>query len=196
MTLLLFITLHQLFYVLAIGGGILLLGQIISSLMGGDSDADLDVDTDIDSADYDVDGPGDSGTVKFLTFGGAITFIAFFGIAGTTSLELGLSNLYSILIATAIGILCSVIMAYVMFAFKKLQGTTRTMNSKDIVGKTATVYLVIPGDDQKGKIQLNVNEKFVTIDALSQNGDKIETNSMVKVSEFITDTLVKVTKLN
>lgn len=88
----------------------------------------------------------------------------------------------------------TILLALVMFLFKKLQATPKDVNFEDLLYKSATVYLVIPGGDKMGKIQVSIRGALKTIDAISETGEKLNTNSQVIVTEFINDNLVKVAK--
>jgi len=124
-----------------------------------------------------------------------INFLTFFGWFGVFFLEQGLDSWSAVGYATLSGLGMTIIFASIMFGFRKLQATPKDIDKDDVVNQQATVYLVIPGKDKRGKIQISIRGGLRTIDALSETGEKIDTNSQVVVTEFISDNLVKV-KLN
>lgn len=194
-------TLLSVFYVIGIIFGIAFLFLNISAFFGGDHGA-LDHDISFDHGDIsghdgindtDADGSGFFG--EALTLRSLINFLTFFAWTGIFGLERGWGTISTIIIATLIGLVFTVLFASIMFGLKKLQSAPEPLGENDFVGKQAIVYLVIPGGDKKGKIQLIVRESYLTVDALSTDGQKIETNSQVKITDFISDNLVKVTKV-
>ncbi len=181
-------TLLQVFYTIAIGFGIIFLIWNGLAFFGADSDTDGMDDVDIDG------GGGLMG--EALTFRSLINFLTFFGWFGVFFIEQGNYHWIAVGYATGSSLLMTIAFASLMFGFKKLQATPTDINKDDVVNQPATVYLVIPGKDQRGKIQMSVRGALRTIDAISETGEKIDTNSQVVVTEFITDNLVKVSKSN
>jgi len=183
-------TLLQVFYYIAIGFGIIFLIWNGMSFFGADSDTDgMDVD------DLDIDG-GSGVMGEALTFRSLLNFLTFFGWFGIFFLEQSYNTWMAVIFASIGGFLMTFGFAALMFGFKKLQATPRDIDTTDVVNQHATVYLVIPGKDKRGKIQLSIRGALRTIDAISESGEKIDTNSQVIVTKFITDNLVKVSKVN
>jgi len=187
-------TLLTVFYIIAIVFGAIFLFLNGSAFFGMDSDMDADGIGDVDG-DFDVDGAsgimGEAFTLRSL-----INFLAFFGWVGVFCIEQGYNTWLSIIISVGSGLVLTIIFASIMFGFKKLQATPNDIDKNDVLKQPATVYLVIPGKDKRGKIQMSIRGALRTIDALSETGEKIDTNSQVIVTEFITDNLVKVSKSN
>ncbi len=179
-------TLIQVFYVIGIIFGTFFLFLNVAVFFGGDLD-DGDIDGDIDG------GSGIFG--EALTLRSLINFLTFFGWVGVFCLEQNYDMWLSVGISTVVSMLLTIGFASIMFGMKKLQSTQSEISDSEMLNQQATVYLVIPGNDKKGKIQLSVRGSFRTIDALSETGERIETNSQVVVTSFISDSLVKV-KLN
>lgn len=190
-------TLLTVFYIIGIVFGVFFLFLNGAAFFGGDADMDMDGDgiADVDG-DFDVDGGPGGIWGEALTLRGLINFLTFFGWVGVYCLESGFDALTSVIWATLVGMVLTVVFAAVMFGFKRLQATPKDIDNFDVVGKVATVYLVIPGKDGKGKVQMSVRGALRTIDAISETGEKIDTNAQVVVTEFISDNLLKVKRLN
>lgn len=183
-------TLLQFFYVIGIAFGLIFLFLNVSVFFGGDSDMDSDIDLDDGDLDH-----GDGVFGSLLTLRSLINFLTFFGWGGVFMVNQGYSPWMSILVAAGAAFVFTIIFASIMFGMKKLQAAPKDVTKDDLLNAQATVYLILPGGTKKGKIQLSVRGAFRTIDALSENGEKIETGSQVIVTEFISDNLVKVKKI-
>jgi len=188
-------TLLTIFYVIGIVFGIIFLFVNGAVFIGADHDMHSDIDVDVDSDHGGFDGThGIFG--EALTLRSLVNFLTFFGWTGVFGLEQGWNTWVSILIAVVVSFVLTIVFAAIMFAMKKLQSTQDDVDKDDVLNQTATVYLVIPGKDKKGKIQLSIRGAYQTIDALSETGEKLDTGSQVTVTDFISDNLVKVTKIN
>ena len=189
-------TLLTIFYVIGIVFGIIFLFMNGAVFFGADHDmhSDFDVNADVDSDHGGFEGHGLFG--EALTIRSLVNFLTFFGWTGVFGLEQGWNTWVSILIAVVVSFVLTIVFAAIMFAMKKLQSTQDDVDKDDVLNQTATVYLVIPGKDKKGKIQLSIRGAYQTIDALSETGEKLDTGSQVTVTDFISDNLVKVTKIN
>jgi len=185
-------TLLTVFYIIGISFGIIFLFLNGAVFFGADSDMDSDVD--VDGGDFDGAAGGLMG--EAFTLRSLVNFLAFFGWIGVFCIEQGYTMWATIGISVGSSMLLTIIFAAIMFGFKKLQATPKDIDKDDVLNYPATVYLVIPGKDQRGKIQMSIRGALRTIDALSENGEKIDTNSQVTVTGFITDNLVKVSKTN
>ena len=70
-----------------------------------------------------------------------------------------------------------------------------TLNMKNAVGKLGEVYLVIPAKrGGMGKVQLSVQGSVRTLDAITDDLDKIPTSSIIEVLDVIDDQILLVKK--
>lgn len=196
------------FYIIGIIFGLIFLFLNGAAFFGMDSDMDVDVDgsfvSDFDInnvGSVDVDGEFNYDTAsgimgEALTLRSLVTFLTFFGWVGVFCIEQDYNIWLSIIISIILSMIITTIFASIMLVFKKLQATPTDINANDVINKAATVYLFIPGKDLRGKIQVSIRGALRTIDAISTTGERINTNSQVIVNEFITDNLVKVSKIN
>jgi hypothetical protein len=180
----------QIFYVLATVFTFIFLFLNVAAFFGADSDMDSDIDGD---SDFDSGAGGIFG--EALTLRSLINFLTFFAWIGIFCIEQQYSVFWIVVISTGVSFLLTILLASIMFGMKQLQSTQPDIGEKDFINKVATVYLCIPGNDKKGKIQLSVRGSFRNIEALSETGERIDTNSQVTVTSFIADGLVRVSKL-
>jgi membrane protein implicated in regulation of membrane protease activity len=173
---------EKIFLACAVLGGVLFVVRLIMMFVGGDADADAG-DGDFD-AGGDVDGEADGGDTdvafKLLSFQGITAFFMMFGLVGLAmSRGSGLHYLVSLGGAIAAGLVTVYITDRLFRSFGKLQ-SSGTLNLKNAVGQEATVYLRIK-PDTPGKVQVAVQGRLKTLDAVSEDKTEIKTDTRVKV---------------
>ena len=104
-------SLSTIFLVSAIGGGVLLVLQILATLVGGDADVDGDMDAGFD---------GDTGGLSFRT---VVAFVTFFGIAGSAALSSGMGPWSSRAVAVVAGSLAFWLVGLAMLQLSRLRSS-------------------------------------------------------------------------
>lgn len=160
--------------------------QIILTFTGGDMDdasANGDVDSSIDN-DSGID-------FQFLTLKNLIAFFTIFGWTGIVCFDAKLSVGISVLISTIAGTLMMTLMASILYFMAKL-ADSGTLNLKNAIGKTGSVYLSIPPKRSGlGKVQIQV-QGFQTLDAMTDHDEKIATGALVEVKDVINNEILLV----
>lgn len=186
--------------------------------ISGDFDSDFDTDTsmadigdignavDIDTAaqydvnaasDFDPDTSGgdinDTSGLSLFTIRG---IVAFFAIGGWTGLVLSkyVSSYIAIPVAFIAGTAALVGIALLFKYAMKFQDKGN-IDIKNAIGKTGSVYLTIPANKSgKGKINIMLQERFVELDAVTNNNQPILTGSIIEVNGIIDQQTVLVNK--
>jgi len=211
-------TLSKFFYLFAIPSTVVLLLQSILTLIGfgvgggdgdmdfGDGDADLDFDGDMDfdvenGFDVDLEGADEFESMagvadfKFITFRGMIAFATMFGWIGAAMAETSLHITIIILVATIAGLIGMFIIALLFYGISKLQ-QSGNVNYRNAIGKDAKVYIPIPANKKgQGKVQLLLQESYLEISAVTNDGQMIGTNEMVRIVDMLDATTLVVTRL-
>ena len=166
---------EQIYFWLGIVSTVFLIVQIVLmcfSSFGGDVDIDGDGDIDVD---------GDSGVSIFTTK----SLTAFFAVGSWTGLLMCAVapkiQWLSIIIALIAG---GIAMAGVVIAFKalyKLQ-CNGTVQTEKLVGQRATVYVSVPpARSGRGKITLNAQGRFMELDAVTDDAEKLSVDEAVEI---------------
>ncbi len=103
-----------------------------------------------------------------------------------------------VLLALGLGLVVGLISAYlVALAFRaslKLE-STGNIDYKHAVGKDATVYIRIPKNRSgKGKVTLNLQERFIEVDAITDEDEDLLNQSKVEVIDIYDETTLIVQK--
>jgi hypothetical protein len=178
--------LEKLYWCFAIPFSLLFVIQLVLTFFGGDMDS-MEVDGD---ADFSIE--HDTGIeFQFLSIKNMIAFFTIFGWAGITCIDAGLPNWLTILISTVCGLLMMLIMASIVYFMGKLT-ESGTLDLKNAIGQTGTVYLTIPAHrNGMGKVQIKV-QGLQTLDALTDNDEDIKTGGVVDVVEVINNEILLV----
>ncbi len=171
-----------------------------SDTSGFDGSTDIDVSTDVDiSTDIDTgNGNGDVpdmnysdgsslhdvGTLNFFTLQGIITFFCVFGWAGIVTYKLTKLAILAVAVGIVLGLASMYGVAKIMQLSKKL-AQNGTLNVKNLLGASGTVYLVIPGDGEgKGKVNVTSGERLVEFDAITDGGETLPDGTSVRVIDI------------
>ena len=181
---------EQVFWVVTIPATVVFLILLALTIFGGEADTGVDVHTDVDGGIAD----GDSIPFQFLSLKNIVAFFAVFGWSGVGFIHAGLASWLVILLATICGLLMMVLMATLFYLMSKL-AESGTLRMKNAVGKLGEVYLVIPANrGGMGKVQLNVQGSLRTLDAITDDLEKIPTSSIIQVLDVIDDLILLVKK--
>jgi len=161
---------------LGVAATLFLIIQIILmcfSSFGGDLDLDGDGQIDVDT---------DSG-VSVFTVKSITAFFAVGGWAGLLTCTLASDKLQwlSIIVAVLAGAVAAAIVVLLMRAMMKLQ-SNGIIQPENLVGKRATVYVAIPASrGGRGKITLNAQGKFMELDAVTDETEKLLCDEPVEI---------------
>ena len=205
-------TLGRIFAAAAIPATVILILQTVMLLFGlglggGDSADDVDVDGDTGDADTGGDYAFESDTaqgesveaiagLRLFTVRGIISFFAIGGWCGVFLKDVGAPDIWAILGAVIAGCFATWLMALFMKMAMKLQSSGNIL-LENARGKEAMVYLTIPGNmERTGKITMELQGRFVEIDAFTKRSEQIRTGQRVKVVDVINGTTVLVEELS
>ncbi len=174
--------LEQVFFWIAVVASVLLIIQIIMLLVAFGGGGDFDGDGDLDS-DVDTDGGLSLFTVKSIT-----AFFALGGWCGFTTASYLPDNVWApILVAVLTGTVALFAVAFAMRGIAKLQCSGNLVTEK-LVGQTATVYVTIPAERAgRGKITLTAQGRYLEIDAVTDETEKINTDAQVEILSYSDD---------
>jgi membrane protein implicated in regulation of membrane protease activity len=199
--------LESLFLYAAIGGGVVLLTQLVMMVFAGD-DGGFDDGAGIDPSGIDHSGVDHSGShhhnnggvtdasgfwffemISLRTLAAAATF---FGLVGGAANATGAPPGVSLALAALAGYGA---MYAVYWAFKQIF-RLETQGNEDVynaIGKTAEVYIPIAGSNrQAGKVQLTMQGRTVEYQALTDSDHPLATGAKVLVMDVVSNDTVKV----
>lgn len=166
----------------------------IDADVDGDVDIDMDIDGDIDVAgdadgDIDMNVDADAGAhvrgesgLRWFTLLGVASLLAITGWAGLALIEAALPAVLAIGMALLLGIGAMYLCALALRGFRRL-GERGNLLVTSAVGKFAEVYLPIPPRrSASGKVTLNMQGRFVELDAVTDAADALPTGARVVVT--------------
>ena len=173
-------TVMSLYWGLAVGGSLFfILNLIFASIGGPDDSADGAEDVvDADIADF-----------HFLSLRAVLAFISIFGWSGVLW---GNHGFWGFLAAFVFGLIAMSLTAWVIWGMMHLQ-QSGNVKTEDIVGKTGTVYMKIPGGSVYGKVTVSVGGSTREITAIA--ADEIPQGTLVRVVEAVNESLYRVEKI-
>ncbi len=179
---------EQIFWIVTIPSTVIFLILLVLTVFGGDTDTDVDTDVDGDLAD------GDFIPFQFLSLKNIVAFFAVFGWSGIGFINAGLPTWLVTFLAVLCGLLMMTLMATLFYLMSRL-AESGTLKMKNAIGKLGEVYLVIPAKrGGMGKVQLNVQGSVRTLDAITDDLEKIPTSSIIQVIDVIDDHILLVKK--
>jgi len=182
-------TLDQAYWACAIVGSVIIGVFALLTIVGGGVDVDMIADATVFQAD-------DGGVgFQFFTIKGAFGFVTVFGWTGVSCLDSGYSSQSTFLISFAAGLAMMFATALLFHWFQKLteQGT---LNVKNAIGKTGTVYIPIGKNRSNfGKIHLNFQGGLHELAAITNDIEDLKTGTLVKVLQIVSEELILVEKI-
>jgi len=149
-----------------------------TDLHGGGADVDAgSADASGGSADHAHDADV---TFKFLSLQGITAFFMMFGLVGL-AMSRG-SNLH-FLFSIAGGLVAGVLTVWILDRLFRLFGRMQhsgTVDLRNAVGQEGRVYMRIT-EKEPGKIQISIQGRLMTLDAVAADGKAIMTDEPVKV---------------
>ncbi len=186
---------QQVMFVLAISATVVMFIFLILMIFGSDGSDSFDGDVDLDS---DVDSINDEPLTNFsglriLSVRGVLAFLSVgawttYGFAGIVH------PLLSSLFGVIAGAVASYLMALAFRASMKLE-SEGNLEYKNAIGKKGNVYIRIPAKRQgTGKVTLTFQERFVEVDAITDEDTDLVTGTIIEVIAMENETTVLVKK--
>ncbi len=177
----------KIYWGIALITSIIFIIQMVMTFIGMDASDGMSADFD---GNLDNDSPG-----HIFSFRNFVNFFLGYGWAAVCFYTTIHSTFWLNLISVLIGLLFVAVFFFLIIQITKL-AADKTFKISDTVGKTADVYLVIPGEMKgKGKIQVSVGGAYHEIAAMTE-GDKIPTGAKAKVTKIIDNQTVMVSSIN
>ena len=162
--------------------------MIIGIGFGGDTDSDVDdgvIDSNAETTPPDSRTGGNTSTFKIFTIRGIVAFFALGGWAGLAALAAGVGPFWAIQIALFVGV-CALLLAAIVIRLALRLQTSGNININNAISKNAVVYIRIPSKrSEKGKVTMVLQERFVELDAVTDNDTDIMPESKVEVQAII-----------
>lgn len=118
---------------------------------------------------------------KWLSKQAIAGFLMMFGWVGLTCInELGFTTLFATFIATLAGLIATLIISLIFHLASKLRSSGTVFRIDEAIGKEASVYQRIPKGGA-GKISLALSDLTHEIDAISNDGEEIDSFTKVKI---------------
>jgi membrane protein implicated in regulation of membrane protease activity len=158
-----------------------------------DADADADFDADLE-ADFDVDADVDSDLVtavgsgvadavlSIFSFRALVFLFAFFGVTGLILRGLGLHAVLTFILAVGMGLFAGYLHAR-LYAYLKRSSVGGMTTDSDLRGSQARIVVPI-SDEQKGRIEVDVDGQPVYVTAKAFGGGSYEKGERVVVVEI------------
>jgi len=164
--------------------------MIIGVGFGSEADGDVDdstIESNAETSPPDSRSTGSTSTFRIFTIRGIVAFFALGGWAGLAALAAGLHPFWAIQISLFIGV-CALLLAAIVIRLALRMQTSGNINLNNAISQTADVYIRIPsGRSDKGKVTMLLQERFVELDAITDNETDIMPESKVKVVAIIDD---------
>ncbi len=181
-------TIVKVYIACAAAGGTVLLSQAGLNLFGLGDGTDVDPDTDVD----DLDG---ADSLNFLSIRALASFLTFFGLVGWGGMASGWGVGRSSLAALGSGGGVMFMVAWIMRFFQRM-GSEGNLDASLAVGRSARVYLRIPGEKKgKGKITVSIEGRSAEFDAMT-SGPELPSGSECRVVRMTTEGTFEVEPLD
>ena len=139
----------------------------------------------------DVDGGGSEPGFKALSLQGISAFLL---MGGTSGLAASLQFAFSSFLSTTVALVCGGAMLVLLhYIFSLFQGfaSNGAIDISQALCETGEVYLTIPVDGT-GVVQLVVQGRMVTLDAVAADGSELRTGTEVVVRDLLGENTVVV----
>lgn len=183
--------LDMIFLIAAVGGGTIMLVQLVLAILGLDDSFDLDVD--VGDALDGVD--AGSHLLEILSFRTIVGGLTFFGFAGKASLASGMSTTSAVAIAIAAFLAGVYGLYWVMKQMYKLQSAGNE-DIRNAIGKRAQVTVAVPSARSgAGKIQVRMQNRIVEYRAVTDDTEVIRSGSEVAILDCLGSDTVEITSI-
>ncbi len=173
----------KIYWMVAIPATLIFAIQIILALVGADADSDVEVDADISD--------GFGGHIFSLKT--IISFLMMFSWSGIIAQTFGITQMASLIVISFVaGIITMLVVAFMLFSLTKLT-YSGTMDMNNAIGHVGYVYLPIPEKMKgKGQIQIKVQGSLRTLDAMTEDLERIKSNTNVEVVALLENSILLV----
>ena len=158
--------------------------MIIGVGFGSEADGDIDdgaIDPSAEASPPESNVYKSAGTFKIFTMRGIVAFFALGGWAGLAALTAGLHPFWAIQISLFVGV-CALLLAAIVIRLALRMQTSGNININNAIAQTADVYIRIPSKrTERGKVTMLLQERFVELDAVTDNDTDLMPNSKVEV---------------
>lgn len=179
-------TIAKIYWIIALPSTLFFLIQLIMTFVGGDADHDTDTDHSMDT-----DGVG----FHLFTVKNLIAFFTLFAWSGLACIEGGFALATILIISSISGFVMMLIMASLFYYISQF-AYSGTMDFKNAIGQTGDVYLSIPPKKSGvGKVQVKVQGALRTLDAMTEDPEKIKTGTLIQVTEITTNNILLVKRV-
>lgn len=163
---------YQIFYGIGIFSLAVVVFQMLMTLIGFDHDS-------FDAGIGDFDHGSGVGLFSSQTLG---AFFLAFGWVGAAALKFGSSIFLASAIATGFGFASMGAMLLLLRSLLKMQ-SKGNLDYSTAIGEEGTVYVTIPGDDQDGggQIQINIQGRLTTASARKETAGALKPGQRVRV---------------
>ena len=180
---------EQIYWAFAIPATAIFLIMLILTFVVGDfSEVDGDVDSDIG---------GDDGIgFQFFTIKNLVSFFTIFGWIGLGCIDLGYSEMITVIISGISGLMMMFLMAGIFYMMSTLV-EDGTMKTKNAIGKLGEVYIIIPKRSNGfGRVQLNIQGAMREMEAMTNDEKDLQVGKIVKVLDVVDKHILLVTNNN
>lgn len=181
---------NTIYLICAVAGGAILVLRVILMLVGIDQGDAPEVSVEVDAPG----GDGITGGANFLSLQSIAGFFTMFGLVGMGLLQIGSSEIVSLLGALGAGVLTAWATGMIFLQMRRLQ-SEGTMVITNAIGQVGSVYLTIP-EQGSGVVTVTVQGAQRSLDAVSEHGQRIPTGSMVRVVSVTAGKILVVTEAN
>ncbi len=164
------------FIVCAIIGGLFVLFKFIMQFMGFDHDMDIDPG----GHDFDVHHTDSDTGFHVLSLHGITSFLMMFGLVGLAMYRQSSMGLLVSIIGGIIAGCASVWIIGKMFMMVNRMKSSGTITIDSTVGAQGKVYMRIP-EKGSGRVLVNVCNSTREYDAVSNDGNKVDTGTPIRV---------------
>ena len=182
---------QQVMFVLATAATVVMLVFLVLMLIGADNSDSFDTDVDSDFDSFNDEPLSSFGGLRILTVRGVLAFLS---VGAWTAY--GFGSLIHPLLASLFGVIAGAVASYLMaLAFRasmKLE-SEGNLEYKNAIGKKGNVYIRVPANRQgSGKVTLTFQERFVEIDAVTDEPIDLITGTIVEIIGMENETTVVV----
>lgn len=180
-------SLEKAFWFIALPASLIFIIQTIMTFIGVDAN-------DGTSPDFDGDFDATDAPFQLFSLRNLINFLLGFSWTGISFYKTITNQAILISVSFLVGALFVYLFFMIIKQVQKL-AEDNSFTMKETIGKTASVYLRIPGNKLGyGKVQLSVRGSFHEINAVTAE-DELPTGTMIRIVELLDDNLVLVEKL-
>lgn len=197
-------------YCIAFPSTMLLIIQTLLSLfgmhdggMGHDfsdtSGLDLDISADVpDAGPHDLDihhsidggDPGDFASMHLFTLQTVVTFLTVFSWSSIVLVGSDVPAAISLLIGAVLGVATMVMVAKIVQLSMRLT-ENGTVNLKNAIGETATVYVLCPPKNKgMGKVTITLQGQLMELGAFNSGDEMLATGTQVTVTDVRGDDVI------